>query len=488
MMSPTRVVLVLLALVLLALVLLASVAIVGRPKPLCPGSGGRQAAPEPSPPAEVTSPKSGSVLDLADFLPAFHVTDGSEDYTEEVQLALDSAEGATLVLPPYPIRVSRRAGQTWCLRVAKGMTIEGTPSSVLLETSGSCQVLRGDGALGLRLSGFSIQGAGGQGRGLAHGLLQITGGSDVTVEGLHVRDADADGVAIAGVARALVQGCRVSGCSKTGIYLAGCSDSIVAHNLVTEGTGHWTAAGSRIGTGIQISSSRNAICRGNLVSGGVGVGILCNANSGGEAPQSCAIVDNLVEGVRNPQSRNVSSGIRCANGARVKMTYTRVAGNSVRDCGDYGIYVEDHGGSMVVDNLIVESDRSGLVVGTVYGLRVAGNLILDSGSLGMQGDAGIYLINDASHVDLSDNLIRSSGGGWCSGAAHLLDSSQGPGNSLQPRILWLHGPPVGEPWATTAWRAGDLVYNRNPRPGKHVGWVCTRAGTPGEWCPFGLIE
>jgi hypothetical protein len=34
---------------------------------------------------------------------------------------------------------------------------------------------------------------------------------------------------------------------------------------------------------------------------------------------------------------------------------------------------------------------------------------------------------------------------------------------------------------------GDLVWNSNPQPRGYVGWVCTRAGSPGVWSPFGLI-
>lgn len=32
---------------------------------------------------------------------------------------------------------------------------------------------------------------------------------------------------------------------------------------------------------------------------------------------------------------------------------------------------------------------------------------------------------------------------------------------------------------------GDLTYNGDPDPGEPLGWVCTTAGTPGTWTPFG---
>lgn len=36
--------------------------------------------------------------------------------------------------------------------------------------------------------------------------------------------------------------------------------------------------------------------------------------------------------------------------------------------------------------------------------------------------------------------------------------------------------------------AGDIVWNSRPHVGKYVGWVCTEAGNPGQWFPFGKID
>lgn len=38
------------------------------------------------------------------------------------------------------------------------------------------------------------------------------------------------------------------------------------------------------------------------------------------------------------------------------------------------------------------------------------------------------------------------------------------------------------------WKKADIMYNKLPTPGGHVGWVCTEAGAPGIWKPFGLIS
>ena len=35
---------------------------------------------------------------------------------------------------------------------------------------------------------------------------------------------------------------------------------------------------------------------------------------------------------------------------------------------------------------------------------------------------------------------------------------------------------------------GDIVWNNNPQPGRFVGWVCTKEGSPGLWSGFGRLE
>lgn len=50
------------------------------------------------------------------------------------------------------------------------------------------------------------------------------------------------------------------------------------------------------------------------------------------------------------------------------------------------------------------------------------------------------------------------------------------------RVTWIQktaAPSIG------TWRLGDVVWNSEPDAGMYVGWVCTQAGTPGVWAPFG---
>lgn len=38
------------------------------------------------------------------------------------------------------------------------------------------------------------------------------------------------------------------------------------------------------------------------------------------------------------------------------------------------------------------------------------------------------------------------------------------------------------------YRKGDIVWNTEPKPTGYVGWICIKAGQPGEWKPFGQIS
>ena len=45
-----------------------------------------------------------------------------------------------------------------------------------------------------------------------------------------------------------------------------------------------------------------------------------------------------------------------------------------------------------------------------------------------------------------------------------------------------------EPPMSGSFNEGDIVWNDYPQPGKFVGWVCVKSGSPGLWNGFGRIE
>lgn len=46
----------------------------------------------------------------------------------------------------------------------------------------------------------------------------------------------------------------------------------------------------------------------------------------------------------------------------------------------------------------------------------------------------------------------------------------------------------GESPSQGNYRKGDIVWNTDPKPTGYVGWICVRAGQPGDWKPFGQIS
>jgi hypothetical protein len=38
------------------------------------------------------------------------------------------------------------------------------------------------------------------------------------------------------------------------------------------------------------------------------------------------------------------------------------------------------------------------------------------------------------------------------------------------------------------YQQGDIIWNSNPVPGKAIGWVCVKSGSPGAWASFGTIN
>lgn len=427
----------------------------------------------------------GRAVDLLDYLPPDPAIDGSVDYTVEVQNAIDDAAGRTLVLPDFPILVSERPGTNWCLLVSEPMTIVGSPSSILRETQGATQILRATGVSHLRYVGFTLEGNGQHGDALAHGLLQVFQGTNVTIDGVTVRGSDADGIAIAGARDVRVVNCRVFGASKAALYLSDCKNGVVANNVVTWFGGHRAPGSAVVGAGIQLSSNQSVLCEGNVISDGVGMGIFVNAGSNSGKPHGTTIQGNRVENVANHANPSVSSGIFLANSASDRATQTLVIGNSIKSCARYGIYVERHAGASITGNSIIGSALSGILVGAAQDVRVEGNLVLNANVQNLYGESGIRLGSNAQRARVRDNWIDNLPQYGPGNALEVVaDDSNGLGeHDLEPVVLDAAAPPT-----EGAYARGDRVHNTQPSFGSYAGWICIEAGSPGVWRPFGRIE
>jgi hypothetical protein len=446
----------------------------------------RIAVPIPAPP--VTLPSSSTVLTrdvaLLDFLPPGFVTDGSVDYSEAVREAFLAAAHGTLTLPNFPVRVSRANNQAWCVLVEAPMLVTGSPSSALIERDGAVQLLRVRNVDGFTIRDVTLRGRPGQGQGLAHGLLQVIGGRSIHIERVRVDGCDADGIAVAQSEGVCIQGCTVSRASKSALYVNSSTRVRVAANEVLAFGGHRTSSGVVVGAGIQLSSNRDVVCTENVVQGGTGVGILVNSLESGGAPVGTVVTANRVTNTTNPTNSNVSSGIRLANGSGDGRTQTIVSGNSLRGCGAFGVYIENHHGALISQNSIVESERSGIMVASVQDAIVIDNVVLNSGTSGLSSFHQVHLINQANGVVVRNNQLRDLGA-YEPGAAldSVHDGSQGAPNLIEPALVFGQGPIF-----TGSGRRGDVVLERAPRAGDYIGWVCVSSGEPGVWKPFGRIE
>jgi parallel beta-helix repeat protein len=332
-----------------------------------------------------------TIVEVARYLPRNAVVDGSVDYTGFVQKALDDALGRPLVLPPFPILVSPPAGRRHCLLATRSLHLIGGPQSELRTDAPAVQLLRIENTSGILLDGLRVNGSGGVGRDLHHGLIQITNCANVEVRSVRITDADADAIAVANSSDVRILGCTIQRGSKAGIYVTNCTDVVVDGNVVLDTVGHIAPGGQLVGAGILLLSNTDTVCSDNVVDRGVGVGIVCGSNDRQRAPDGVLITGNRVRAVSNPQNPATSGGIQLANSQVEKRTHVLVSGNSIRDCGQHAILVENHDGAVVQGNSIVASLTSAIVVGRSRGVIVEGNTLTDINSERRNGQAGVFL-------------------------------------------------------------------------------------------------
>jgi len=372
-----------------------------------------------------------SVVHAADYLPAGFPHDASVDATRYLQVALENAVGGRLVLPAYPLLVSAPPGRQWCLRIPGPLELVGTPGSALVERAGAVQVLRAEQVDGLTLRDFAVRGLHTPGHSLAHGLVQVTFGSDVRISNLSIDGSDADGIAIAGARNVTVDGCVVRGAAKSGIYVSDCDGGAVTANTVEGFGGHIAPDGSVNGAGIQLSSNTDVSCRDNLIRSGTGMGILCNAGRDSSQPLMTTITGNRIHDVANEANRAASSGIHCANSSADKLTNTLIAGNLIQHCGLHGIYLSMHSGSHVFGNTVTESERSGIVVSACEDVELRDNLVRNSDVSAFGGQASIYLLNASRGVHVAGNrLVNSNVYAEAHGFTGVIDTCEPGANDI----------------------------------------------------------
>lgn len=388
--------------------------------------------------------------------------DAAGDQSRALQKAIDatSASGDELYLPPGTYRAGNLVARA-------RLKLRGVPGATRLVATGGETLIAGPGAVGLALSGITLEGGG----------LAVDGASDVAIRDCIFLRAPARAVSLAGVSGA-VEGCTMSGAGDAGIFALDSRGLRIAANTVRDTANNaiqvWRSApgedgtlvtGNRIdgvaaragGTGqngnginvfragnVIVANNRIARCafsavRGNAASNFQVLGNSCSAL--GEvaiyaefAFQGAVIADNIVDGA--------ATGIAVTNfndGGRLAV----VQGNLIRairgtpaDPDGIGIAVE---ADAAISGNVIES-VAGIGIRLGFGpyqrdLAVTGNVVR-SAHIGI----GVSLVEGAGRALLADNLVTGASRGaivamaWQEVTGPLL----GEDARVDPRVT-LHG-------------------------------------------------
>lgn len=324
------------------------------------------------------------------------------------------------------------------------------------------------------------------------------GETDQLIEGCSARNNDASGFALEGV-RAI------------------CSNSLAENNN---------------GSGFVSSTATGSPSTDHLFSANIGRG---NAFHGyqldvyGPNAQRISLVGNNF-------SDNVHSGVYCASGTDITIT-GNVLSNNGNTTADSALVLYSSNGILVSNNVVEGDSTYGVCISTAYPTNALSDVIIANnrcvgataktvllqivdgssslrrftvtGNLIHGGAYGLFVRTDVSgsvidSITISDNIVESAttssyyfydsvfgqstnlrltgnaGGNWMfsSNVVAAVDSN----NVWNPRSSYRAAAPTSGSWAL-----GDIVYNPSPAAGDYIGWICTTAGTPGVWKPFGSI-
>jgi hypothetical protein len=154
------------------------------------------------------------------------------------------------------------------------------------------------------------------------------------------------------------------------------------------------------------------------------------------------------------------------------------------------------------DRLGIGTDQPNATVSIVDGNieLVLGSSDVYSASVGTYNSADLELVTDnTARITLkAGGNIELGNKNFGPVQVSVIGSMAVNVNSIDPRTnLHVNGPIKfnnkihlcsNEPPQGGNFNEGDIVWNSNPAPGKHVGWVCTKAGNPGLWNQFGEIK
>lgn len=251
-----------------------------------------------------------------------------------------------------------------------------------------------------------------------------------------------------------------------------------------------------LGMGMVVTNSVGAeshyVIDGNTVHG-TGTGINHDAPADSDEKFTCVIRDNKISDCSD-------RGIICSNGASVER-------NRIYRSGGPGIELQTPNHTIVRDNLLIDCCSTAVSApisakvavfmndtGAIGYTEVVGNNIIDTRG----GSAAAYAYVLRAFTTYTNAYLFRPGYAVGLGTAIAFDKYVSDlGESMQldgvttpgPRVfLVTNNPQSTSPWNGIAWNVGDRAILSPPSAGSTQGWVCTVAGTPGTWIPFGINQ
>lgn len=198
-----------------------------------------------------------------------------------------------------------------------------------------------------------------------------------------------------------IRRCRLVNCPAGGVYVDGAQAGLdVTHNRFSGG-----------GYGVlfaDASTASDVLIDGNRFAGGaVGDAIEVNTPAGGAS--DVTITNNRISGYANTGASGIGIGLARVNGAIVK-------GNTVKNCGNDGIHVEnDSQGVLIADNRVKNCARSGISVQAGAGAvapkhgTIAGNHVAGCGTGAGQGAIALEGGTQVAYWTVEGNVVRGNG-------------------------------------------------------------------------------
>lgn len=353
---------------------------------------------------------------------ALTLTPADREQTQDMQAAIDEAArlGIPLALTAGRFRVG-------ALTLRPGTRIVGAGRQTVLQFTGGATFIAANGAPGVRLEGFTVDGDRlAMDAGRATALIALADCEDLVLSELDVRGGLLNGIGLARCS-GCVGDCSVSDVSEAGLLSLDARGLEIAHNRIADcannGIQIWRSSAGDDGTLVTGNRiERIAAKGGGSGQNGNGINVF---RAGGVLVANNVIAECAYTAIRGNAAGNIQMiGNACTQAGEVAL-YAEFAfdgaiiANNVVQQAASGISVTNfnEGGRLAVvqGNLIRDLfrrehepvDTRGIGIGVEADTAVTGNVIENAPTAGISAGWGPYLRD----VSISGNLIRRAGVG-----------------------------------------------------------------------------